>query len=488
MRRFLPLSLLLVVLAGAIGAPAAIPAVQIPSFPLQKPGPAFIGAVATSQPVSSFTVPRHPFMAPNGKSNIHNDGYMTDSYSWAGPLGNKIGVNSTWLGLEECASITFDTKGRIVALCGTLDGARLRVLDPVTLATLAILPLPPRMVRPGTTPLNDFCSAGYFFLDHKDRGVVSTNLNQVWVVSMKRGLLLPQRIYDLNAHVTIPDCLASVLPDWSGRLWFVSKAAVVGTINPVTGVTKSIKLAGEGVFNSFAVDETGGVFIVSDHALYRFDADDTGAPRITWQVEYDRGTRLKPGMLSQGSGTSPTLHAPDLVAIADNADPFMNVLVYRRSTGALVCSVPVFEAGKSATENSIIAAGNSLVVENNYGYTGPTSVAQGKSTTPGVARVDVDEQAGTCTTAWTSQEISPTTVPKASLANGLVYVYSKPPRADGVDAWYFTAIDFHTGKTVYRRLTGTGYLYNNHYAAVSIGPDGAGYIGTLGGLVRIADG
>ena len=487
MRRFLPPSLLLVVLAGAIAAPAAIPAIPIPSFPLQKPGPAFIGTVATAQPVSSFTVPRHPFMAPNGKSNIHNDGYMTDSYSWSGPLGDNIGVNSTWLGLEECASITFDTKGRIVALCGTLDGARLRVLDPVTLATLAILPLPPRMVRPGTTPLNDFCSAGYFFLDHKDRGVVSTNLNQVWVVSIKHGLLLPQRIYDLNAHVTIPDCLASVLPDWSGRLWFVSKAAVVGTIDPVTGVTKSLKLTGEGIFNSFAVDETGGVFVVTDHALYRFDADDTGAPSITWEVEYDRGTRLKPGMLSQGSGTSPTLHEPGLVAIADNAE-HMNVEVYRRSTGTLVCRVPVFEAGMSATENSIIAAGNSLVVENNYGYEGPTSVAQGKSTTPGIARVDVDEQAGTCTTAWTSAEISPTTVPKASLASGLVYVYAKPPRSDGVDAWYFTAIDFHTGKTVYRRLTGTGYLYNNHYAAVSIGPDGSGYIGTLGGLVRIADG
>ncbi|MEX2554302.1 MAG: hypothetical protein WEB06_01570 [Actinomycetota bacterium] len=216
MRRFLPPSLLLVVLAGAIAAPAAIPAIPIPSFPLQKAGPAFIGTVAAAQPVSSFTVPRHPFMAPNGKSNIHDDAYMTDSYTWAGPVGNKIGVNSTWLGLEECASITFDTQDRIVALCGTLDGARLRVLDPVTLATLAILPLPPRMVRPGTTPLNDFCSAGYFFLDHKDRGVVSTNLNQVWIVSMKHGLLLPQRIYDLNAHVRSPTAWRPCSPTGAG--------------------------------------------------------------------------------------------------------------------------------------------------------------------------------------------------------------------------------------------------------------------------------
>jgi hypothetical protein len=41
---------------------------------------------------------------------------------------------------------------------------------------------------------------------------------------------------------------------------------------------------------------------------------------------------------------------------------------------------------------------------------------------------------------------------------------------------------------VYRRLTGTGYLYNNHYAPISIGPDGAAYVGSLGGLIRIADG
>jgi hypothetical protein len=104
-----------------------------------------------------------------------------------------------------------------------------------------------------------------------------------------------------------------------------------------------------------------------------------------------------------------------------------------------------------------------------------------------VTRVDFDPVAGVCSTVWTSNETAPTTVPKASLAAGLVYVYAKPPRADGVDAWYFTAIDFRTGATVYRRLTGTGYLYNNHYAPVSISPDGAAYVGALGGLIRIAD-
>jgi hypothetical protein len=349
------------------------------------------------------------------------------------------------------------------------------------------LPLPPRSVRPGTTPFNDFCAAGYFYLDDQDRGVLSTNLNQVWVVSLTHGLLLPEKFYDLNQHVQIPDCLASVLPDWTGRLWFVSKGAVVGTIDPASGAMTSVKLDGEGVFNSFSVDEDGGVYIITDFALYRFDADAKGAPKITWRVPYDRGTRLKPGMLSQGSGTSPTLFGDGLIATADNADPKMNVEVYRRATGELVCRVGVFADNLGTTENSIIAIGNSLVVENNYGYTGVMDVANGLSTQPGVARVDVNPKKRTCKNVWTSAERSPTTVPKASVANGLVYLYTKPPRADGVDAWYLTAIDFHTGATRFSRLTGTGYLYNNHYAAIYIGPDGSAYIGTLGGLVRIAD-
>ena len=493
-RGILLFALLVVVVVATVAAPAAVPAIPIPSMPLQRPGPAFIGATAVAQPVTSFTVPQNPFMAPNGKSNIHNDAYMTDSYTQEGPHGKNIGVRSTWLGLEECASITFDSKGRIVALCGSLDGAKLRVLDATTLATLTLLPLPPRSVRPGTTPLTDFCAAGYFYLDNKDRGVVATNLNQVWIVAMKLGLLVPERIFDLNAHVVVPDCIVSVLPDWNGRIWFVSRASVVGLINPNTGAKKSVKLPGEMVVNSFAVDENGGVYIVTDHALYRFDADASGNPKVTWRARYDRGRRQKPGQLSRGSGTTPTLMAPDLVAITDNADPYMHVEVYRRSTGALLCRTPVFAdpalnlAGKGATDNSLIAVGNSLIVENNYGYSGPTAVAQGKSTEPGVERVDVDVAAGTCSTVWTSTERSPTTVPKASLASGLVYVYTKPVRADGVDAWYFTAIDYRTGATVYRRLTGTGYLYNNHYAPISIGPDGAGYVGALGGLIRIADG
>ena len=470
-------------------AAALVPAVPIPNMPGQDGGPAFIGHPARTRPLRSFRVPEHPFMAPNGRSNIHNDPYMTDAYAQRGPMGRGTTATSTWLGLEECASITFDSHDRIVGLCGTLDGARLRLLDPTSLETLAILPLPPRSVRPGTTPFTDYCSAGYFYLGRDDRAVVATNTNQVWVVGVtEAGLFTLDAVHDVNAAAPAPDCLVSVLPDWSGRLWFLTRLGIVGTIDPETGSVRSLAFGDELVANSFAVDETGGIYLVTDHAMYRLEADpDTGAPVIDWRVTYDRGTRQKPGQLSRGSGTSPTLVGRDFVAITDNAEPRMHVEVYRRDTGRLVCRAPVFAAGRSASDNSLIAVGRGLVVENNYGYETPVSTAGGLSTEPGLARVDFDPVRRRCRTVWTSRETSPTTVAKASIGSGLVYAYTKPPNQDGVDAWYFTAIDFRTGRTVFKVLTGTGYLYNNHYAPVSIGPDGAAYVGVLGGLLRIAD-
>ncbi|NEE49099.1 hypothetical protein G3M55_31420, partial [Streptomyces sp. SID8455] len=108
-----------------------------------------------------------------------------------------------------------------------------------------------------------------------------------------------------------------------------------------------------------------------DHALYSFTADADGTPRIQWRQTYDRGTGTKPGSVNQGSGTTPDLFGTggEYVAITDNADDRMNVLVYRRGMDVpadrrLVCSVPVFGSGRSTTDNSLISWGDSLVVEN----------------------------------------------------------------------------------------------------------------------------
>jgi hypothetical protein len=446
--------------------------------------PSYVGAPATAQPIASFPVPQNPFLAPNGRSNMHNDAYGTNAYDGPGPLGHRPVVTSALYGVNECATLAFDSAGRIVGLCGELSGPVLRLINPRTLGVIAGMGLPGRKFNPTVSPLSDLCGGTYFYLDPNNRVVVATTKRSIEVVADTGTRFALQHTYDLSSAVPSTDCLIALMPDWSGHIWFETGDGIVGELDPGSGIARTVQLAGEIIDNSFSVDETGGVFVVSDHAMYRFDLGPSGVPVITWRHPYDRGSRKKPGQLAQGSGTTPTLMGGDLVAITDNADPRMDVVVYRRSDGAFVCSAPVFAAGASDTENSLAAVGNSLFVENNYGYQGPQSTLLGKTTSPGVARVDVVD--GVCSVAWTSQEIAPTSVPKASLADGLLYVYTKPA-ALLEDAWYLTAIDIRTGHTAFRKLAGTGPQYNNHYASIYLGPDGSAYIATLTGMVRVHD-
>lgn len=466
----------------------ANPGGPIPSLPTDALVPAFEGAPAASRPLDHPLVPQHPFLSPNGTSSMHNDAYSTDAYDVSGPLGRDLTVTSRSYGVRECATMTFDSKGRIVALCGGVEGFTMMLIHPETLEPISELAMPGRDATSGRNPLTDICGGTYFFLDGQDQAFATTTTSEIWKVRQAAdGDLAKVRSWPLAGHLDDDDCLVAVAPDWQGRVWFFSQHGTVGTLDRRTGRVATIELRkGEDIVNSVSTDETGGVYAVSTHANYRLDADRRGRPRVTWRRTYDRGTTQKPGMLSRGSGTSPTLLGRRWVAIADNAEPRSAVVVYDRRTGARHCRVPVLARGASATENSLVAAGRSFIIENNYGYAGPQSTMFGRSTTPGVSRVLLRRDG--CRVAWTSRETAPTSVPKASHGNGLLYVYTKPPREDGVDAWYLTAIDIRTGKTAWSRLTGTGTQWNNHYASIYLGPDGTAYVATMAGLVRVADG
>jgi len=298
-----------------------------------------------------------------------------------------------------------------------------------------------------------------------------------------------ERDYDLTGAMAQDDKIVSALPAWTGEIVFVTEQGVVGAINPGSGATTVLPLD-ETITNSFAVDETGGIYIVTTKAMYRLELADTGAPEVTWREEYANIGATKPGQTSSGSGTTPTLVNDEWVAITDNADP-MNVVVYRRGRDVAgdrqVCSVPVFETGASATDNTLIAADRALIVTNNYGYGGPVVSAAGGVSEPGIDRVDIDADGSGCHAVWQNRtDRSPSAVPKMSLANGLVYIVSRETKGLG-DSWYLNALDFRTGDSVFKQRYGTGFGYNVNYAPVSLGPDGTAYVGALGGLVRIAD-
>jgi len=507
----LVLSVLVLLITPALGEDTyPIPAIKIPNtsiLPNEKVQPVlpFIGQPATAQPIDTTPVPQNPFMAENPWNCIHDDSYQSDTYPNPGPLGNDPVVTSTWLGPPEgpmglVVGMTFDSINNLL-IAGSIKGdvakgtawVQLALIDTATLATLAAFDLPKETgVGSGFRP-----AGAYFYMDNYNRIVIGTKDRTVWLVSYSFDSGTGKwsfhhdneaNPWDLSADIPQGDSIQALQPDWSGRIWFTSKGGVVGTLDVGTGkVIGSIQLQGERIVNGHAAGEEGGVYIASTLAMYRFDADTEGNPTITWRKTYDAGTHVKEGQTDIGTGTTPTLMGEEYVTISDNGQPRMHVLVYDRNDGRLVCAEPVFQPGSTSNENSLIATDTSIIVENNFGYKDTTATTHGRTTKPGIARIDVEN--GACKTVWTNESISiPTLISKMSLANGLIYTYTKPRGPATTDPWYFTAIDFHTGETVWKVLAGLGLFYNNHYAGAYLGPDGTLYVGVLGGIVAMRDG
>ena len=157
-------------------------------------------------------------MAVNGRSNLHDDAYQSDAGTTPGPLGHSPEVTST-LFSQECASVTFDSQGRLLTVCVGLATVDLRLLDPRTLDVLAEYPLPPRPASSASSPFTAFGGGGYFYLDQRDRVVVPTSDGHIQVIAETGTADAPaltlRRDYDVSADVG-SSVILSALPDWDG--------------------------------------------------------------------------------------------------------------------------------------------------------------------------------------------------------------------------------------------------------------------------------
>ncbi len=455
----------------------------------------FIGQPHVPRPIEGAELAEHPFLAPSGRNAMHNDSYQSDTYTWEGPSGKNVQVDSALFHplVGNCVSAVLDDEERLISTCVTPFGVTLVARDTDSLSILA------RKKITHWLPIgNKFGGGVYFHLDHKGRVLLASNepAIEIWeLVGQGKSLLWKkQQSIPLGAALArvreADHRVIDVQPDWQGNYWFITRGGLIGVADRDGGQIKVIELAGEHIDNAIAVNSRG-VFVASDHAMYRFNRAGDGTPSIAWREEYDRGSAPKPGTMGHGTGTTPTLLGDDFVAITDNADGRIHVVVFRQqpigNDTALFCKVPVFKADKGTSENSMVALRDSLIVENNFGYRGPY---ENISAEPGLARIDIDREAESCELAWENLDISaPSSVPKASLANGLIYIYTRDKsNPENMHAWYFTAVDARTGELVYKVLTGVGKKFNNHYGSISITPDGSAYIGTMGGVVRVWDG
>ena len=441
---------------------------------------------------------------------MHGNSYNTGTYDYCGPLGVNPVVKSRAMNVFGglVATLMFDSQGRIMCISGNVVGFRLLLLDADTLEILAETRLPQRASTREFFKTLDFSNisedtsgGAYCHLLKGDRPIIgnSDNVIQIFYIDESSGKpeWKVEAEYDIAPVLEAGAFITDAIPDFAGNIWFVTRPGDVGFVDAETKEVHLMRLDGEEIQNTLAIC-ADGIYIVSDYAMDRFEIQN-GEPVYTWRTEYDRGVHTKPGAINQGSGTTPTLldvpcsdgSVRKLCAITDNADDRVNLVVYDRDTGEAIVTEPLFASGHSVSENSIIAHGRSFIIENNYSESGAGFLVRDPQSDPGVTRIDMNADCTGCEVVWESDEASATVVPKLSAGNGLVYLYTRVQNDDipkRTVAWYFTAIDFETGETVYKVFTGTGRNWNNSYGPITIGPNGAAYVGVFNGLVSIADG
>jgi len=275
----------------------------------------------------------------------------------------------------------------------------------------------------------------------------------------------------------------------------------------------------EQIQNSFSVGPDG-VYVVSNAALYKLRFNDETKkieldPEWTDTYEkgdlvYDNDHQIKPGHLNDGSGTTPTIIGDRFVAIVDNGADSVHLNVFSQKDGSLVSKLPLFEPGRGAVENSVVAYADHLVVANTYGYYDPFKE---NDTAGGIMRFDYDESVGNYVRreGWPAAGHidAKTATPKLSTSRGVVYVYQREEElTNGHRDWVLTAIDFRTGWRVFkikgyfkdgefndsvnriveRASLGKGNydrkVFNNIWGTFTFGPGNTVYLGAYRGFLR----
>lgn len=516
--------ILLALLAGAMSKLLQPGVEPVPIASRPYAGETFRRFPVTPVPFTGFAAEakRHPTMAFEG-GGLHGNHYNSDFHATPGPAGQQplqvLTRAVSPLPGGVCPTITFAKNGNLVAMCASFHGFSINLFEAHTLRLLSTFRLP---TRPSTFEalvkwnldyiFLDTSGGSYFYLDDQDRAVL-TDANQVlqriahrqrpdgqWEFHVTDAWdlkpLAPHDCFDIDNWFPRGECdpVTSVMPDFAGRIWWVSRRGRVGTVNPATGHLAVHRFDGEEIQNSLSADAQR-MYVITDHALYSMVADANDQPQVLWRETYPRSDEYKYGNINIGSGSTPTLldteDGRQYVAITDAGADATGLVVYRREAEVngprQLCRVPLFtDKTGSAVEISPIGWGRAIVVKNDAGYRSAFHGTSEAKIPGGIMRIDIRPDDSGCDVVWTSPARVPSMVNKLS-ANGLLYYYSFEQQPDGENAWYFLALDFATGQPVYQQLVGVGQAFDSNWGSPAIARDGAVYMGVFKGLYMIRD-
>ena len=489
---------------------------------------------------------QNPNLSPNPWNNIHNQSWFNDSYFIPGPTeatGGTVEPISKFtfkdplhprreltVTLGLCPAHSYTEEGNFASVCAGFP-------NPLTLSSLrSIVHISPDgELLAYTSFMDDFNSirdvttafggAGYFYQDQKDRLVMG--MPNGHVVAWQRvpspltdvDPLLPGRDIPVIApDGPIPQRIGSfyaLLPDADGYIWFTTSQGVVGTIAPEPcqrGCVKWIDVNdpdGDGtpelqpgglrqrISEAHSINENA-MYQPTDHRMYRFDRTADGTPEITWSARYRRGTQVKPGQTSQGTGTGPSYFEIDdrqFVTIFDNARR-PNIVVYRAEKFLEDGERRLFVEKRPFGNDTRVSDENSLIVypvpqsdkvriyaENNWGNRSLISTAGPLVTRPGFGGIEVDTNGLVRVLPRNRRIRVPSVVSKGNVHDGLLYTYNKTRVG-----WFLTALHADDPRRVeWTVKTGGGApRFNNWYSQLSLAPGGETfYIGSTLGFLKV---
>lgn len=511
---------------------------------------AVASGAARAQPTGSD----NPFMAPGGPSGIHDGAYAQQSSRWAGPVRaddlvarflatDTFGVPLVGPAYPDGRRPTWlSTHGFVYKL--ELSASEMRVID--ALAKPAGLGLPRDAVEGHIAALDSAGSplAMLRYMGARMQLGERISSDGVYAVTTATGRILfseertrlvaygdagPEgmdaRIARLDAFeipaeqlVDPAERLYGLMLTWDGHVAFVTTHGLVGVINASLDPASAryTRFAGEGVSNSIAVDETGGVYVVTDRAMHRVQWTGERLSRDSsdgaWTARYDTGGSQGDIRLGGGSGSTPTLMGgptdPDkLVVITDGAKR-MNLVAFwrdaipadwaglpgqdRRVAGVFPVTFGDPDRPAIQSEQSVLVSGYGAFVVNNTLESTPAPTPTANvflSGLPGVAprgaeRFAWDPDANRWRSLWARADISfPNTIPFMSAPSQTIYGVGARPNGD----WTLLGLDWETGATRIDLGLGRSIRWNTTYMPTTVFPDGAIVYGSAFGVVRIAE-
>jgi hypothetical protein len=366
--------------------------------------------------------------------------------------------------------------------------------------------------------LTNLMSGAYILLD-VDGTLFSPKANQIYAYRTAdptdfRTPIVQSAVLDLP-FLGEDDQVIAVNMTYDGYLAFATAASVVGIVGRDFSDPQMIQVGGGGeqLSNSFAVDEDGGIYLITSKTMYRVQWTGTELTQDetqgAWSLPYDAGPQtLQPGRVSTGSGTTPALmgfgNQDKLVLVCDGRQ-IMHIIAYWRDQippdwqpiypGAdprIAGDLPVDFGNPSAvgtnTEQALVIRGGDALAVNNFKGNDPLTggLAAFFSNDPpyapyGVQKFTWDPVGRQLISAWANPEIScPNGVPSMSSASRLAYCIGQ---RDTI--WTLEALDWDTGASAFHVMLGKGLEYNSFWANTEIGPNRNIITGTFMGTLDI---